>query len=152
VAAFLIRHAHAGSRSEWDQPDRVRPLSVKGVHQADHIASVLRDLAVGRIVSSPSRRCVQTVEPLASSLGLTIEEDAVLLEGSDPHDVVELLESIAPENPALCTHGDIIPEVIRLLSLRGMEITGPTGQKKGAVWVLQHDGARYVKAEYLPPG
>jgi len=152
VTAFLIRHAHAGSRSEWDQPDRVRPLSPKGAQQADHIASILSDRSVDRILSSPSRRCVQTVEPLASAIDVVIEENRSLLEGYDPRDVVELLESLSSGNTAVCSHGDIIPEVIRLLSLRGMEIAGVTGNKKGAVWVLEHDGERYVKGEYLPPG
>jgi phosphohistidine phosphatase SixA len=151
LTSYLIRHAHAGSRSEWDQPDSTRPLSDRGVAQADYLVELLADRPVGRILSSPARRCVQTVEPLAASLGVEVEESRPLLEGSDAADALEILIELSEENPVLCSHGDLIPDLIRALTLRGMEITGSSGNKKGSVWVLESDQGHFVKAEYLPP-
>ena len=56
-----------------------------------------------------------------------------------------------PDGAVLCSHGDLIPDLIRLLTLRGMEITGASGNKKGSIWVLESQNGHFVKAEYLPP-
>jgi phosphohistidine phosphatase SixA len=151
LTSYLIRHAHAGSRSEWDQPDRSRPLSDRGTAQAEAIREALADRPVDRILTSPARRCVQTVEPLAEARGLRIEESGALFEGSDPAAGLDLLTELAGENVVFCSHGDLIPDLIRLLTLRGLETTGRTGNKKGSIWVLESDKGHFVKAEYLPP-
>jgi 8-oxo-dGTP diphosphatase len=151
LTSYLIRHAHAGSRSEWDQPDRARPLSDKGKEQAEYLVELLAERPVGRILSSPARRCMQTVEPLAAARGLEIEESRPLLEGSDDAEALEILRELSDENPVLCSHGDLIPDLIRALTLSGMEITGSSGNKKGSIWVLESDRGLFIKAEYLPP-
>ena len=40
-AFYFIRHAKAGSRSRWEQDDRLRPLSSGGFKQADALVSIL---------------------------------------------------------------------------------------------------------------
>jgi 2,3-bisphosphoglycerate-dependent phosphoglycerate mutase len=65
---LLVRHAHA----EW-VPDETRPLSEVGRRDAVRIARLLRPESPVAIYSSPYRRARESVEPLAASLGLSIE-------------------------------------------------------------------------------
>jgi 2,3-bisphosphoglycerate-dependent phosphoglycerate mutase len=72
---YLVRHADA----VWT-PDEMRPLSRLGREQADAVAERLAPLAPHAIYSSPWTRARQTVEPLATRLGLAIETVADLRE------------------------------------------------------------------------
>lgn len=148
---YLIRHAHAGDRRSWSGDDRERPLSEKGLTQAKNLAKTLRPAGIGAVLSSPLTRCVQTVEPLAKRLGCPVDARRELREGADPDRIVALMEELAGSNPALCSHGDVIPSVIRLLELRGMRVDGPAGNNKGSWWTITHDGERFTDAVWQPP-
>lgn len=148
---FLIRHAHAGSRRAWRGDDVERPLSEKGARQAAGIAELLGGLAVGRVLSSPAVRCRQTVEPLADRLDLRVEDRPELREGADPTKAIRLLEELTEKRAALCTHGDVMPEVVQLLARRGMDIEGPTGNDKGSWWEITRKGDRFLTARWHPP-
>jgi broad specificity phosphatase PhoE len=151
VTLLLIRHGHAGTRKEWHGDDRERPLSPKGRRQARASAEQLAGYGPRRILSSPSRRCVETVEPLAKRLGLTVEEVDELAEGSDGK-AVALIRRLADDDAALCTHGDVIPEILVALADEDRVDLGPAPrQAKGSTWVLQTKEGRFVKATYLPP-
>lgn len=62
---YLVRHAHA----DWS-PDENRPLSPRGAADALTVAGHLADRPISAIYSSPSRRALQTIEPLARQLRL----------------------------------------------------------------------------------
>ncbi|MEO5679261.1 MAG: histidine phosphatase family protein, partial [Acidimicrobiales bacterium] len=82
MTLLLVRHAEAEPRSGWDGPDVLRPLSVKGRRQAGSLVQLLGDrVPVGRLVASPSLRCLETLSPLAATLGLTLEVSPALAEG-----------------------------------------------------------------------
>jgi len=147
---FLVRHAKAGSRSGWVGPDDARPLSKGGREQAEGMKRELAERPVRRILSSPYVRCVETVQPLASKLGLTVEETDALAEGAHYAPAVELLASL-PEDSVLCTHGDLIPAVIDALQRRGMALEGEPDYRKGATWVIERDGDEFVRATAKPP-
>jgi 2,3-bisphosphoglycerate-dependent phosphoglycerate mutase len=66
----LIRHA--SSAPDDNIPDAEWPLSEKGRAQAKVLAAELAPLGIARILSSPYRRAVDTVQPLADRLGLEI--------------------------------------------------------------------------------
>ncbi|MBU6217164.1 MAG: histidine phosphatase family protein, partial [Acidobacteria bacterium] len=83
MTMFLVRHASAGVRDDRDPHDHDRPLDPTGHLQADKLADWLRHETVTAVVSSPYRRCVQTVEPLAKQLGLEVVVDDRLAEGTD---------------------------------------------------------------------
>lgn len=148
---YLIRHAHAGDRVQWPADDRERPLSEKGWHQARNLARALGDVPVGRVLTSPAVRCAQTVQPLAEHHAIDLEERRELREGADPVKLIALMEELAPATPALCSHGDVIPEVVELLLRRGMAIEGPAGNNKGSWWALHHDGEGFTTARWHPP-
>ncbi len=77
---LLVRHARAGERDDWQGDDRLRPLDERGRRQAVELVGLLADYELERIVSSPALRCVQTVEPLAKTRSLEIEEREELAE------------------------------------------------------------------------
>lgn len=62
---FLVRHAHA----DW-VPEESRPLSSRGRRDALRVADALAHAGVAAIYSSPARRALETVEPLARRLRL----------------------------------------------------------------------------------
>jgi 8-oxo-dGTP diphosphatase len=151
VPLLLVRHAHAGSRKDWHGEDRKRPLSAKGQAQATGLIEMLQPWSPQRVLSSPFRRCVQTVEPLASHSGLEVEPVEGLAEGAGP-DAVALVRSLGDDKVALCTHGDVIPEVLVALADEDRMDLGPRPrQAKGSVWVLESVAGHFVRATYLPP-
>lgn len=65
---YLVRHAH----SIWTL-DENRPLSAQGLEDAPRVADVLEPFPICAIYSSPARRALQTIEPLALRKDLTVE-------------------------------------------------------------------------------
>ena len=96
-------------------------------------------------------RCRQTVEPLAARLGLEVEIVDGLIEGSDPDRVLELLASWIDDDVVACSHGDVIPDVVRRLYRRGMRVDGEGGWEKGGTWVLSGSRGDIQRGEYIPP-
>lgn len=134
MSIHLIRHAHAGSRSDWDGADEVRPLSIKGRAQAESIADALADAGVDLIWSSRFLRCRQTVEPLAERLGLTVLVAPQMTEGTSGAEGLRvLLQAVADGHTlAACSHGDVIPAILHTALGRGVALDGPSAARKGA--------------------
>lgn len=152
MAIYLIRHAHAGSRSRWAGDDGDRPLSDRGRAQAEHIVADLEGLRVREIWSSPARRCVETVAPLAVARGVEVRTTDALAEGAEAEAAIAFLRSRAHKDAALCSHGDLIPKIVRRLSAAGMRTKDANISQKGSVWVLETDGDHVTGGRYLPPG
>lgn len=148
VEVLLIRHAHAGRRGEGTQDDR-RPLSDKGRRQAAAIAERYRTIPFERTVTSPYLRCVETVEPLAALAGTEVEQLAELGEGHGPATALGLIEQ-ATAPIALCSHGDVIGEVLMLLDRRGVPLDTQQMQK-GSTWRLTVADGAVVTGHYDPP-
>lgn len=132
---FVVRHAKAGDRGRWKGPDHERPISAIGLRQALAIADRLADEWVSAVTSSPSRRCVQTLGPLAERLDLKVEIDDRLDEGSS----IEQSLAVAGESPdgaVICSHGDVIADLIAALVRRGMELTSQPDWRKATLWTL----------------
>lgn len=66
---LAVRHGHA----HW-QPDEMRPLSARGLADAEVIPARAAGLTFDAIYASPFTRARQTVEPLAREHGLPILE------------------------------------------------------------------------------
>lgn len=148
---MVVRHAHAVPRGDWEGDDQRRGLSRRGHRQALGLAALLAELKPARILSSPYARCLCTVRPLADALGLEVEADGRLAEAAGPR-AYGLLESVAGEDVVLCSHGDVIPELLAEVAERhGVDLGAHPKVEKGSVWVLERDGDRFVSAEYVPP-
>ena len=148
---YLVRHAHAGKKANWSGPDLARPLSAQGHREALGLIEQLGARPIGRVLSSPAERCLQTVQPLAGRLRRLVEpSEALGVDGTGPG-VLELLTDPALEGAVLCTHGEVIGEVFDELQLAGIELTGPLRSPKGSTWILQLDGGQGWKGTYLEP-
>ena len=150
MSAFLVRHAKAGSRHRWDGDDRHRPLSNAGRRQAEGIARRLVHEQVTSLWSSPSRRCVETLEPLAADAGLEIIADDRLAEAAGLSEVLELLRN-AGDGAVLCSHGDVVPDVVDGLMQRGATLVGEPDWRKASMWVLRLDGDAVTELRAEPP-
>ncbi|MGQ0644953.1 MAG: histidine phosphatase family protein [Elusimicrobiota bacterium] len=149
---ILLRHAHR------DVADRRRDngLSRRGRRQARRILRFYKarfGRAGALILSSPKKRCRQTVEPLARLAGSAVKNDPRLLERRALESARTFRARAAgfmrwwiAEAPALtvaCSHGDWIPAAARAagapveLKKGGwLELTEEAGQVR-LVWVLQ---------------
>jgi 8-oxo-dGTP diphosphatase len=130
----LIRHAHAGSRSEWEDDDALRPLSKRGRAQADAIAEALAGAGIDVLWTSRYLRCRQTLEPLAAMLDLPITDHDLLAEGSWGNEALDALLDAAADGTVIAasSHGDVIPAIVAAATRRGAELSGPRALTKGA--------------------
>jgi 8-oxo-dGTP diphosphatase len=153
VAVYLVRHAVAVARGQWDGADETRPLTKRGMRQAHGLVKLLGDRPVRRILSSPAVRCVQTVQPLSESVERPVRERVELLEGADTQMALVLLDDAARRkgDSVLCCHGDLIPELVWSLAAKGARLDGTHRWEKGSIWVLEWDGHRCIGGHYLPP-
>ena len=149
--AYLVRHAKAGDRATWTGDDLSRPLSKTGYRQAKGLVRVLSSRPIGRILSSPAVRCVETVGPLSDQRGLPIEPRKELLEGASLAGLLGSLDELRSIASVLCGHGDLIPAAIEHLEGQGVVVGSERGWKKGSVWVLEREAGLIVRATYLPP-
>jgi broad specificity phosphatase PhoE len=157
VSLLVLRHVHAGERGGHDGDDRHRPISTTGVRQALAVVDTYADRDIVAVCASPLLRCVQSVEPLAASRDLVVEECTELAEGS-PLDVVDRFlrqqrrrgQQLGGD-VVLCTHGDVIGSLVQYLAEQGVPLDGDPGRwEKASTWVL--DGSiDDPRATYLPP-
>jgi 8-oxo-dGTP diphosphatase len=104
-----------------------------------------------RVFTSPYTRCLETIDPLARSLGLEIEISAALAEGAGP-EALALVRSLADDKASLCTHGDVIAEILIALADEDRLDLGPKPRHaKGSAWVLEAEGGRFFNATYIGP-
>jgi len=154
VTIYLVRHAHAGSRSQWDGADAERPLSAKGRGQADALRARFADVPVGRVLSSRAVRCQQTVGPLARTHGLDVEVDEALTEGASATATTTLVWELAAAgtDAVLSSHGDVIPSTLWALAGDGVAVDDSHGLPKGTYYELAvtPDGA-ITQATFVDP-
>lgn len=77
---ILVRHGKAESRKSWQGSEATRPITPLGSAASYALGRELACYAPNRIVSSPWRRCVETVATFAHDSSLYIEQIAELTE------------------------------------------------------------------------
>ena len=147
-ALLVVRHAKAEKRDHWDGPDPRRPLTELGRVQAEAMVPMLHAFGVARVVTSPSTRCVQTVQPYAADQVLPLTELAELSEeGFDEPAASALVSELldTPEPTVLCSHRPALP---RLLGFLGIE---EEPLAPGEVVVCHHRKGEVVATERHSP-
>jgi broad specificity phosphatase PhoE len=92
---------------------------------------------------------METVDALAEALGLTVEPDIHLAEGSGPTHVITLVEQ-AGAPLVLCSHGDVIGDVMHTIARRGIELDDDR-LAKASTWVITVETGTIVAVRYVPP-
>ncbi len=150
MSIYLVRHARAGSRQRWKKDDALRPLSKVGQTQAKGIAATLGDHPIDRIVTSPFVRCLQTVDPLSSTVGVSVETSDAIAEGARLSQALRLVEKLFDQDSVLCTHGDVMRDLLDHFARHGVKLRDHR-MEKGSIWVLDIDDGAVTGARYLPP-
>lgn len=149
VALYLIRTATAVRRDDWDGANPDRPLTAAGQAQAAEIVSWLAQVSVSGVLSSPYRRCVETVEPLALRHTVPIELVEMLQPGGSAEAVLELLHNL-PDRVVLCSHNKLITVVTEILTRQGAAIEGPSDFRRGSAWVIERTNGRIERLHVIP--
>lgn len=123
----LVPHLDAEDRALWRGDDDERPLSDLGRRQARALVSLLARGPIHALFSSPARRCIETLEPMAAFAGLAVMPLADLrqrLQGRESTKALakrglNAIEAAAAESGGsriiVCSHLDIIPAAAELL-------------------------------------
>ena len=135
----LVRHAKARPRTSWKATDSDRPLDARGAARAEAIVPLLGAYGVGRLVSSSSTRCVDTLRPYAAAAGLPLRlKDGLSEEGyaidperSERH-LLRVIERGTPT--AVCSHGPVLPSLLAVLA--GL-VTPQDDEESGAAAALE---------------
>ena len=151
MTIYLVRHGKAGDRSRWEGPDDLRPLSKAGRKQAAGLVEQLADAPIDHVVSSPFVRCRQSVEPLAEQRRLPVDLADELAEGAALADALRLIEKFSHENTVLCTHGDVVGDLLQHLDRKHVPLGEVVKLEKGSTWVLDVERSEIVAGRYLAP-
>jgi 8-oxo-dGTP diphosphatase len=123
-ALVVLRHAKAVSRSRWDGEDALRPLTRTGVGQATSNVPTMRAWRPKRIVTSTAVRCVATVAPLAAAFGIKTKRTDKLSQdawegGTATAGIREVVGKRvrSRKTAVLCSHGPVIPDILREVAL-----------------------------------
>jgi 8-oxo-(d)GTP phosphatase len=154
---LLVRHGSAGSASSWSGDDDLRPLDDAGFAQAEGLVWLLTRFDVREIISATPLRCLQSVEPLASAVGLTVNQQAVLSEEGyygKEREAARILRRAASDGTAtvVCSQGGVIPDLLgRIGREDAVTLPQPLVAKKGSVWSLTFADGKLLTAEYFGP-
>lgn len=147
---YVVRHAKAGSRGHWTGDDRQRPLSKKGIKQAEALVEIIEPFPITAVFSSPFLRCVQTVEPLARARKLPLKQSPSLAEGHGLAGAMEFMGDPKVDEVVLSTHGDIVWELVEELVKSRVVKPGEGGFEKGSTWVVDFEDGSFTRARFIP--
>ncbi|HET9656285.1 MAG TPA: phosphoglycerate mutase family protein, partial [Kineosporiaceae bacterium] len=117
---IIVRHAAARPRDTWARADADRPLVASGRRQALALSALLRCWQPERVVSSPWRRCLETLGPYLAASGARLRVKGGLSEDGfrrDPGKAGRHLANLLGRDGAglLCTHRPVLPAVLDVL-------------------------------------
>jgi len=94
TTVYFVRHAH----SIYTNDEYNRPLSERGLHDAEKVTQPFEQIEIDAVYSSPYKRAIQTVEGIASLNGLSVKIIDALKErtlGNFPHhDFLQAMEQV----------------------------------------------------------
>ena len=143
----VVRHAKSVPRSRWKHEDRRRPLNDAGSARANALVPVLAAYGVRQLVSSPSARCAETVEPYSRSACARLRlREGLSEEGfeDDPASAVAVVATVLDKGvaTAVCSHRPVLPALLGALADRANEDAVAQALRESA-------GAGLIKGEVL---
>jgi len=154
----LIRHAHRDTQVRSAD----NGLSPKGLRQTEALTGFFKrrheamnwDLESGLFVSSPKKRCLETLQPLAGTLNQKVTLNSDLIEQESGESFVQLqsrienfLEWFKDRGPSwclACSHGDWIPLALHATLKMDLEI-------KKASWLeLEFSRGQFELKWFIP--
>jgi 8-oxo-dGTP diphosphatase len=159
VPLILVRHASAGSKSQWRRDDRSRPLDTRGKKVARTLADLMRCFGTGRVLSSPAERCVATVRPYAALAGVEVEiepafEVAKKAPVADPEAAKAMAVLAATDKPVVvCGHRENMPFLLDAACAElGADSPPVKPLRKGEFLVLHRADGKLAAIERYHPG
>jgi 8-oxo-dGTP pyrophosphatase MutT (NUDIX family)/phosphohistidine phosphatase SixA len=121
-ALIALRHGKAEPRGHWKGSDASRPLTARGIKQAATDVPTLESWNPQRIVTSDAVRCVATVAPLAAATGVTPKREPGISQTAYEEGQGRVREVVGKrvrsrKNAVLCSHGPVLPEIMREIAL-----------------------------------
>lgn len=151
---LVVRHATAGRKSRYKGDDRKRPLDKHGRAQAESLVSLLLAYGATDLHAAVRVRCMQTLEPLADELEVSIAHETTLTEEAYADsrklarqrllDIAEL-----PGTRVICSQGKVIPDLIEWWCSRDGVRPDKSRNRKGSTWVLSMAGGRLIAADHI---
>jgi 8-oxo-(d)GTP phosphatase len=122
----VLRHATARDRENWTGADLDRPLSEEGLAEARSLPFLLAAFRPSVVLSSPARRCLDTVRPYALAAGFPVRDEPPLSETgflADPDRVTDWLGRLlsSREPVLLCSHRPVLPALLTSLGVSPSE-------------------------------
>ncbi|OGH58067.1 MAG: phosphohistidine phosphatase SixA [Candidatus Lindowbacteria bacterium RIFCSPLOWO2_12_FULL_62_27] len=137
---YLVRHAVAMEREDWDGSDEARPLTEEGIEKMKEAARglVRTGLRAGRVFSSPLKRARQTADILVKELDLKKTEliESLAPGGAPPLVLKELAGLSDDERVMLVGHEPDLGHLAAFL----LGADHPLPFKKGAVMAIEFGG------------
>ena len=120
-AVIALRHGKAAPRTGAG-PDARRPLTARGVSQAASLVDTVTAWRPLRIISSTATRCVTTVAPLAAFTGIPIKQTDLISQDALENGEADVRTVVgkrvrARKTAVLCSHGPVLPEIMREIAL-----------------------------------
>ncbi|MFY9262339.1 MAG: NUDIX hydrolase [Actinomycetaceae bacterium] len=121
---LLVRHTRAQKRSAWKEgkgSEETRPLTPTGAQRAKQLNPVLSAYGVDQLISSPWKRCMDTLSPYAKWIGVDIEKIPDATEHAhekNPKKLAKLIHKLfvtRREPIAMCLHRPTLPTVMDVL-------------------------------------
>lgn len=120
VPLVVLRHAVTRPRDSWPRADGERPLVAAGRRQSAALARLLHCWRPESVLSSPWRRCLETLEPFVKATGAKVRTKGGLTEAAfrrDPAKAVKHTERLLAKarSSLLCTHRPVLAGVLPVL-------------------------------------
>ena len=117
---LVLRHAKAKPRSSWSRAEQERPLAATGRRQALAVEGLVAAWVPDRLVSSPWRRCVETLAPLVKSSRLPLKTKGAFTETTareKPKKTRKVMAELMGRSRPLvvCTHRPVLPTLFEVV-------------------------------------
>lgn len=122
-ALIVLRHAPATSRLGWFGYDGDRTLTDEGLKVAKRLVPLLSAFGPKRLVTSPWKRCVDTIQPFAKQKKLKLIERIQLSERKNtnrPKSTENVVrdEIFKAKNSLICSHRPALPSILDEIAKR----------------------------------